>query len=302
LANQDKKHQAELAAMQKAHADEIEEAKSSLSRTSADAEKYKQLHAEAEVEAAAAEKELEAFKAKAETWLTTLNKINSDMGSNCIFLFQFCRHILYADICLTLSYLSLFAENFPHSEPVAALVVKKARQKRAEEGPISAEWDQGDHLLTLQARLKPLQSFGVDMLQTAIRTFSVLWPGEDTPNSCKGLAEALLNVDDQLDEWRESAAHAGADEALSFILSWYEGINLDTLKAMRTGSKLTSDPELIAKWQETTYAIAQYAEMHKFIEDPNAIEVEGEDGAGVNAEDEVDVGSPVVSTDPSRST
>jgi methyl-accepting chemotaxis protein len=95
LAEQDKKHQAELkkerdevsrlkeqlAAMQKVHADEIEEGKSSLSQTSAEAEKYKQLHAEAESEAAAAEKELEAFKAKVDTWLSALNKINNDMAS-----------------------------------------------------------------------------------------------------------------------------------------------------------------------------------------------------------------------------
>jgi hypothetical protein len=162
------------------------------------------------------------------------------------------------------------------------LAVQKARQERAEEGPIPIQWDQDDYILALQARMKPLQSFGVDMLKTSIRTFDVLWPGQDTPSSCKDIAEALANVDDRLDEWRESAARAGADEALSFVLSWYDGIKLDTIKAMRSGSKWTTDPELIKKRQETAYAIAQYAEMHKFILNPVAGD-EAEADAGVNA-------------------
>jgi chromosome condensin MukBEF ATPase and DNA-binding subunit MukB len=118
LAEQDKKHQAELkkewdevswlkeqlAAMQKVHADDIEKAKSSLSRTSAEAEKYKQLHSEAELEAAAVQKELDELKAKAETWRSSLNKINNEMASKFPFPFQFlpthiiCRHMLELDI------------------------------------------------------------------------------------------------------------------------------------------------------------------------------------------------------------
>jgi hypothetical protein len=125
------------------------------------------------------------------------------------------------------------------------LVVKKRRQKRAEEGPISAEWDQGDHLAALQARLKPLQTFGVDMLQAAIQTHAILYPSIKTPPTCKGLAEILMDRGDHLDEWRASAARARADEALSFVLSWYEGIDLDVLKTMRIGSKWTLEPELI---------------------------------------------------------
>jgi hypothetical protein len=111
----------------------------------------------------------------------------------------------------------------------------------------------------------------------------------------------LANVDDWLDEWQEAAARAGADEALSFILSWYEGINLDTIKAMRSGSKWTTDPELIKKRQEMAYAIAQYAEIHKFIPDPNVGD-EAETGAGVDAEAEAIIGSLVVPSDPLGST
>jgi hypothetical protein len=138
---------------------------------------------------------------------------------------------------------------------VASLVVKKLRQKKAEEGPISVEWDQGDHLAALQARHKPLQTFGVDMLQAAIHTHAVLYPSVEALPTCKELTEILMDSGDRLDEWRASAACAGADEALSFVLSWYEGIDLDILKTMRIGSKWTSEPELIQKRQETAYAI-----------------------------------------------
>jgi hypothetical protein len=75
------------------------------------------------------------------------------------------------------------------------------------------------------------------MLQAAIHTHAVLYPSVKTPPTCKGLAEILMDSGDCLDEWRASAARAGADEALSFILSWYEGINLDVHKTMHIGSK-----------------------------------------------------------------
>jgi hypothetical protein len=31
----------------------------------------------------------------------------------------------------------------------------------------------------------------------------------------------------RIDDWRESTAHAGAELALSFVLSWYEEVSLD---------------------------------------------------------------------------
>jgi hypothetical protein len=34
-------------------------------------------------------------------------------------------------------------------------------------------------------------------------------------------------VSNRVDVWKESTAQAGAEQALSFVLSWYQGINLD---------------------------------------------------------------------------
>lgn len=72
----------------------------------------------------------------------------------------------------------------------------------------------------------------------------------------------------RLDEWRESAARVGADEALSFALSWYDGINLDVLQTMRADSRYLSDPELVAKRRERAYSFIPYADVHKFVEGP----------------------------------
>jgi len=113
-----------------------------------------------------------------------------------------------------------------------------------------------------------MKSFGHNLLSAGIRTFKALWPGEDAPETVEVLAEFLMESEDRLCEWRESAARAGADEALSFVLSWYEGINLECLQSMRTGSKWTTNPELIQERQRRAYSIAQYTSTHIFIPDP----------------------------------
>jgi hypothetical protein len=148
------------------------------------------------------------------------------------------------------------------------------------------------------------------MLTAAIRTFDALWPGVEAPKSVEGLVEYLMESEDRLNEWRESAARAGADEALSFVLSWYEGIKLEALQSMRTGSKWTTDPELIKQRKETAYSFVPYADIHTFVEDPNARD-EGEEneedaGGPINEDAEAetnapDAGSTVPPTDPTGS-
>ena len=104
-----------------------------------------------------------------------------------------------------------------------------------------------DHLTSLSARIKPLKVLGVYFLNAGIHAFNALWPDVEAPMSLPELVDELMVSDDRLNEWRESAARVGADEALSFVLSWYEGINLDVLHTMRLGSKYMTDPELIKK-------------------------------------------------------
>ena len=124
---------------------------------------------------------------------------------------------------------SSFAVNFPHSNPAATVAVRKLREKRSEAGPIAEEWSVADHLAALSARLKPLKIIGIDLLDGAIHAHRALWPDSPEPTSVTRLADALKEGEDRLIEWRESAARAGGDEVLQFVLSWYEDINLDAV-------------------------------------------------------------------------
>jgi len=181
------------------------------------------------------------------------------------------------------------SENFPHSQPAAENTTSKARLKRAESGPISEAWDIEDHLTALNARLSPLKAIGVDLLDAAIRAYNVLWPGSQAPASVSELARCLMASEDRLIEWRESAARAGADEAMSFVLSWYEGINLDVLQKMRLHSKWTTDPDLIKRRQERAYSFIQYADIHAFVEAPEESDNDDEDEEEVDEEIQADI-------------
>ena len=82
--------------------------------------------------------------------------------------------------------------NFPHSQPAANNLTRKARQRRAEAGPISEEWDIEDHLIALSGRLSPLKAVGVGLLDAAIRMYRVLWPNAETPATADELSRCLM--------------------------------------------------------------------------------------------------------------
>ena len=83
------------------------------------------------------------------------------------------------------------------------------------------------------------KSCGVDLLKSAIHVFRTLWPDEDPPQLIDPLTTRLLLSEEQLNKWRESAGRAAVDKALSFVLSWYEHINMDVLQNMISEGKWT---------------------------------------------------------------
>lgn len=192
---------------------------------------------------------------------------------------------------------SLFlAEIFPHSTEAAQATVIKARGKRDSSSTQPSEYDIEDYLISIWTRDKPLKTFGIDMLNAGIRVFRALWPGENASSAISDLAKRLLEVEDRLSEWQESAACVGANEALSFVLSWYDGINLDVLQCMRADSPFLSDPELIAKHRERVYSFIQYADVHSFVEGPR---LDAEEEA---VEEEEDVNEEIVAESPPAET
>ncbi|XP_024317228.1 uncharacterized protein LOC112271697 [Brachypodium distachyon] len=192
----------------------------------------------------------------------------------------------------------LLAKIFPHSTEAAQAAVLKARGKRDASKELPSEYNVEDYLMSIWTRVRPLKAFGIDMLNASICAFRALWSGEEAPSAIPELAKRLLEVEDRLSDWRESAARVGADEALSFVLCWYDGINLDVLQSMRVGSPFLSDPKLISKRQERAYSFIQYAEVHTFVKGPKS---DADEEAAEEEEEEMDkeivAESPPAATD-----
>src|SRR3954470_14153959 len=85
----------------------------------------------------------------------------------------------------------------------------------------------------------------------------------------KVLVARLMASQTQLNIWRESAGRAGADMALTAVLSWYEDISLDTLMNLRTVSRWVEDPEFVARRQARAFQLIEYADVHNWIEGPS---------------------------------
>jgi hypothetical protein len=58
----------------------------------------------------------------------------------------------------------------------------------------------------------------------------------------------------------------GADEVLTY-LSWYEKVDLETLRSVREGSAWTTDPEFIRRRQELAHSYVDYADTEVFVRD-----------------------------------
>ena len=111
----------------------------------------------------------------------------------------------------------------------------------------TTEWDIEDYLESIRARLSPLKRFGDDLLKSATHVHKALWPEDDSPPTVSALAKQLSGGNDRLRAWRESAARAGAEEALMWVLSWYEELDLGMLIGTREGSAWIDDPEIDRK-------------------------------------------------------
>ena len=91
----------------------------------------------------------------------------------------------------------------------------RSREKQLESGPISVNCSIDDHLLALSARISPMRTIGIDLLDAAIGAYAALWPSSEQCKSVAGLAACLQGTETRLREWRHSSARAGADEALA---------------------------------------------------------------------------------------
>jgi hypothetical protein len=80
----------------------------------------------------------------------------------------------------------------------------------------------------------------------------------------------------------------GADEALTYFLSWYKKADLETLRTVHEGSIWTTDPEHIRRRQELAHSYVDYADTEAFVWDirePEKKEDNAKDAADVEGSD-----------------
>ena len=126
-------------------------------------------------------------------------------------------------------------------------MAKHQLKKAKISGELPAEWTIEDHFIALDSRVGRLKVLGVDLFTAAIRAFKVLWPEEADLKSPEELAERLMDSGIRLSQWRESAARAGADEAMMVVLSWYETLDLNLFQTFRSNGKYVEDPAWVEK-------------------------------------------------------
>jgi hypothetical protein len=109
----------------------------------------------------------------------------------------------------------------------------------------SPNWDMSEQLVALQARKNAMTSYTEDLFLGAQEAHSTLWPRQRTPTDPVDLGNDLQLSKVRLRQWWDFGARVGADEALTYFLSWYEKVDLETLRTVREGSIWTMDPEHI---------------------------------------------------------
>jgi hypothetical protein len=131
----------------------------------------------------------------------------------------------------------------------------------------SSNWDMSEQLIALEARKKAMTSYTEDLFLGAQEAHSALWPGQRTPTDPLDLGNNLQLSKVHLREWRDSGARVGADEALTYFLSWYEKVDLENLRSVREGSVWTTDSEFIRRRQELAHSYVDYADTEVFVRD-----------------------------------
>jgi hypothetical protein len=148
----------------------------------------------------------------------------------------------------------------------------------------SANWDMSEQVLALQSRKNAMTHFTEELFYGAQEAFSALWPGQRAPTDPVDLGNDLQLAKVRLREWRDSGARVGADEALTYFLSWYEKADLETLRTVREGSISTTDPEHIRHRRELAHSYVDYADTDAFVRDIREPEKKDDPMASADAE------------------
>jgi hypothetical protein len=151
------------------------------------------------------------------------------------------------------------AEAFPDSDraTVAALEEYRAEQEIVPSSDPKAQLSSGELMALVKGQLHPVAGLGGDLRQAVVSIFKALWPGRALPDDVQTLLKWIPLVPNRVDVWKESAARAGAAQALEFVLSWYPGVSLDQLEHLCEGGSAGLDK---AKLRQRACAIVECAD------------------------------------------
>jgi hypothetical protein len=154
---------------------------------------------------------------------------------------------------------------FPDSDGAATVALEecRAKQKIVRNKDSKAKLSSGELMALVKGRLQPVAEQESDLRQAIVCVFEALWPRWVVPDDIKTLLKWIPLVPNRVDVWKESAARAGAVQDLSFVLSWYSGVNLDQLEHLREGGLVGLDE---AKLHQRARAIAECTNTSKLYD------------------------------------
>jgi hypothetical protein len=151
------------------------------------------------------------------------------------------------------------AKAFPDSNKAAAAALEeyRAEQEIVPSSDPKAKLSSGELMALVKGRLHPVAKLGGALRRAIVSVFETLWPARAVPDEIQALLKWIPLAPNRVDVWKESAAQAGAEQALEFVLSWYPGVSLDQLENLREGGSAGLDK---AKLRQRACAIAECAE------------------------------------------
>ncbi|KAK1691991.1 hypothetical protein QYE76_008688 [Lolium multiflorum] len=181
------------------------------------------------------------------------------------------------------------AAAFPEAQEEALAAVGRAREDRRQAtGEQSSDcFTMDDYLASIAARVEPVTKLGWELRKAAEELMRLLWPTETLPEDLSNLIAWLDRAPDRFLDWKESATRAGADMALSFVLSWYNEVSLDQLEFRRAGVEDKLPAENKTARLARACAIADFVDKSLFIEDPNPPSDDEEEAAEDEEADDV---------------
>ncbi|KAK1666590.1 hypothetical protein QYE76_054749 [Lolium multiflorum] len=185
---------------------------------------------------------------------------------------------------------------FPETQDAALAAVGVAREsRRRATGEGSSEcFTMEDYMSSLAARVEPITKFGWELRRAAEELVPMLWPAEAVPQDISSLTSLIERAPDRFLDWKESATRAGADMALSFVLSWYNEVDLGQLEYRRAGVEDELSAEQKAARLARASAIADFVDKSLFVADPNPHSDEEEE----LEDEEIEMESPPPANDP----